>query len=643
MMSPVPPWLEGIEGPYLPRLIESEASVIRCIAGPGSGKTTGLQRRIQFLIQGRSADAERIFVGTFTRAITKDLTKRLGDAISDGIEVSTLHAFALRLLSANRHVLGDRELRFLLEFERNAMLYDVAQELTDPKSHTDRNEWLRRWQSARSERKALPDVEFGGAVERWLRTHRGMLIEEVVWLVVNALEEEDITRGRFDDVVVDEYQDLTHCEQLLVEHIWSREGSLVVMGDDDQSIYRFRYCHPEGVTGFEERFKDLEDLSIPENRRCGREIVQVANQMMKAAGSKKDPMLAVSEEQGEPIFLHWPSVDVEAAGLAKYMNAREETEFLVLVPKRFIGQAIAEAVGADARTEFHEEILEHPLARERFTLASLLGDPNDPVALRSWLAFYYERPKEAPKRNATAYMRIEAKKEGMALAEAIAKGEILVTGNGQKNIRERCQSLIALLDKIPESLPERVAYLFDPALANTLDVDEKKRRRVIRDLETLREAALRMIEADPKVDLKRLMDRLRYRIAVRLPLADPEEPPARVRVMTLHAAKGLEANVIVLAGIADQIIPGTATGADREEQLRLLYVAITRAREELIVSRPKSVLYEDATRNYVRIDPDTTRSRADGERIVKLSRCKLLPDACPSARAGKAWLREILE
>lgn len=131
-----------------------------------------------------------------------------------------------------------------------------------------------------------------------------------------------------------------------------------------------------------------------------------------------------------------------------------------------------------------------------------------------------------------------------------------------------------------------------------------------------------------------VLEQLAYRIATRAPL-EPDADEPRVRIMTLHSAKGLEGDAIVLAGIADQMIPGTATGAVRDEQRRLLYVAVTRARQELVVSRARSMTFADTMANGVRRDQVFT---AGGERRVRLSRSQLLPAGLPAPTAGADWL-----
>ena len=377
-------------------------------------------------------DPGRIFVGTFTRAIATDLEQSLGA----DLEVRTLHSLAYRLLRENLAALGARHLRFLLEFEEEAMLYDVGREVGG--NQRERERQLRRLQASWAQRRDLPDARFWGAVERWLRHHGGMLIGEVPHLATTALANGDIPGEMYDEVIIDQYQDLTACEQQLVELVWSRRGSLVVLGDDDQSIYGFRFNHPEGITGFPGRWADLEDIPIPENRRCATSIVGIANQLMAEAGSTKDPMIARKAEAGLAAFVYWPSTEAEVAGLATYIRGRPEDEFLVLVPRRFIGYRLQEAVGDDARTAFLQEVLEHALTQERIALASLLANPDDRVAFRAWLGFDGDRPTKSAARNAAAYASLASLGDSvMDIARGIRDGRIEVRGSGQGNVRRR--------------------------------------------------------------------------------------------------------------------------------------------------------------------------------------------------------------
>jgi len=648
----LPPWLQGLKGEYLPRLIESESPVIRAIAGPGAGKTTGLKRMVQRLVQNKKIEPSSIFVGTFTRVIAKDLSEKLGEGIGKDLSISTIHSLALRLLREYPEACQQYLLRFLLEFEENSMLYDVGVTQPDAGNIYQRRKTLKRIQSDWAERQSLRDASFWGEANRWLRRHGGMLIGEVVPLSTSALEAMDIPQGLFDYVIVDEYQDLTACEQKMIELIWSHKGSLVVLGDDDQSIYSFRFNHPGGVTEFVNRWPadSFQDAPLPENYRSGTAIVSLANVMMASAGSNKPPMIPQKGDDGEVVFLYWNSSSDEINGLAEYIKSYKDAEFLVLVPRRFIGHRLKAAIGVEAKTSFYQQVLENPYVQERFAAASLIANPYDGVSTRTWLAFKSAGGEYAPSYNASAYSLLlgQTSLEGLDLLRAISEDKLPVSGNGSTHIIARAAQFIQLYDSMPDQITDQIRLLFEPSLANSIK-DEEKKTHVSDDLSTLRDALLDYLDKEPSASLADLMDNLRYRIATRTPLAD-DDSPSRVRIMTLHSAKGLEADVIIVAGTSDQIIPGPSYGTanekerHREEQRRLLYVSLTRARQHLIVSWPTLIPYEDAKKNNIRID--RTFRKRDGSLAICLSKSSLLPDitGMDFARqmSGTAWLSDQL-
>jgi ATP-dependent DNA helicase UvrD/PcrA len=649
----LPSWLEGLRGKYLPKLIESDSRVIRVIAGPGAGKTTGLKRMVQRLIEDKKVEASKVFVGTFTRVIAKDLSEKLGDGIGKDLSISTIHSLSLRLLRDHPEACRQYELRFLLGFEEDAMHYDVATTIDNTGTIHDRRKTLKRIQSDWAERQSLRDAAFWGEADRWLRRHGGMLIGEVVPLATSALEANDVPRGYFDYVIVDEYQDLTACEQKLIELIWSENGSLVVLGDDDQSIYSFRYNHPGGVSEFAAKWPEdvLQDTPLPENHRSGTAIVSLANIMMASAGSSKPPMIPQKGEDGNVAFLNWFSSSKEIDGLANYVRLHEDTEFLILVPRRFIGYRLKAAIGTDARTSFYQQVLESPYVQECFAAASLIANPCDSVSTRSWLSFKKSGGEFAPNHNADAYSTIcgATSSVGLDLLREIVNDSLKVTGAGSTHIKNRAKQFIQLYDSMPEQIEDQIKVLFNPSSADVIQ-DEEKQAQVSDDLSLLREALLNYHREEPSAPLSDLMDNLRYRIATRTPLAD-DDSPCRVRIMTLHSAKGLEADVIIVAGASDQIIPGPSYGtADekehhREEQRRLLYVSLTRARQHLIVSWPSLLSYDDAKKNNIRTD--STFRKRDGSLAVRLTKSSLLPDVTgidyAQQTTGASWLKEQIE
>ena len=179
--------------------------------------------------------------------------------------------------------------------------------------------------------------------------------------------------------------------------------------------------------------------------------------------------------------------------------------------------------------------------------------------------------------------------------------------------------------------------MFDEVLAEEESGNEK-RRWLIDDLRELRSAAHELLSGQDLPDLSEVMATLRHRIATRSPLRASELQEPRVKIMTLHSAKGLEADNVVLLGVADQFMPGTETDSQViAEQRRLLYVAVTRARDSLIISWPRRIRMADVMKNMGRMGRVVTY---DGIRSVITSRSVLLPQGLSGVIDG-SQLREV--
>ena len=615
-------WLDGIEGEDAQELVESDSSVIRVVAGPGSGKTTCLKGRIQRLIEKDKIDPKKIFVGTFTRTIARELEKNLDPRV----KVSTIHSLAYKLLLENPAACQGMKLRFLLQYEEDALLYDVKDSALNIGTISDARKELLLLQSNRSQRIQYTNARFDGAIRRWLQRHQAMLIGEVVYLCISGLENEDIPSRSFDYVMIDEYQDLTAAEQELVNLIWSKTGALTVMGDNDQSIYRFRFNHPQGIADFDKTWPQCKDLTFIDNRRCGKRILDIANLMMANAGSTKPPMIAKNVSTGNLRAVHWETLDDEIKGLADYIRSHVDKSFLVLVPRRFIGRRLVDAIGSEAKTMFHEETLEHSIARESFITASLLADPEDFVAVRTYLGLHGTKQEHAPNYNAKAYATLPTGIGGHKIIHSIANDEITVSGAGKEHIKKRAKKAFELINR-SLTAGQIIDLAFDERLAEG-ENDDEKRGWLIENLQELRAASHELLSEQDSPDLPKVIAILRYRIATRAPLQTSNSQEPLVKIMTLHSAKGLQSENVVIAGVADQFMPGKETDIqDIEEKRRLLYVAITRARDNLIISWPRKIRIADMMSN--KGQSDVIRS-FNGSRYAVTSRSRLLPPALSS-------------
>jgi DNA helicase II / ATP-dependent DNA helicase PcrA len=577
-------WDEGIDGPHL-AIAASDADRIGILAGPGTGKTArGLMRRVARLLE-QGVPPQEILLISFTRTAAHDLREKvanLGAAGAEEVRATTLHAYCFSILQRDAVLaITRRHPRPLLDHEVDLMLRDLS---GDFGNLDERRQMLLAfeagWARTTSEHPGAEDPDdqrFETAVLRWLRHHRAMLIGEVVpiahaYLRDNPMAEE---RQRYRHVVVDEYQDLNALEQALLD-LLAAEGGLCIAGDDDQSIYGFRYANPEGILRFLER-KEVERIEIGVSGRCPRVVLAMANELIAhAPDRRKPPLEALKRVDGCVAIVQWSDLDEEVDGLTTAIaqsverGRREPGDILVLVNRQRVGEMIRtrlKELDVPAHSFFSQESVSTDEAREALALLRLaVGD--DPVSWRVILGI------GAADGRAPAYARLA----DAALEHGAGEMEILDRLHAGERLGVRVPALLgrfaaakARLDALPRDDP---AAVIDALLPE--DVSE---------VSSLREIAVEeLLQAE---DLEGLVER----IIVRVSQHDVPERPDFVRIMSLHKSKGLTSPAVFLACTVDGVvptIPSRLTEAEAEaaynEQRRLVYVALTRAAEELVIS-----------------------------------------------------------
>jgi superfamily I DNA/RNA helicase len=268
---------------------------------------------------------------TFARTAAQDLVRALqameGGAAED-VRVGTLHSFCFSLLGRERVLAAtSRTPRILLELERNLLVLDL--EGGFPTGIRDRDE-LRRafeaaWARVQTEEPGEPvaglDQSFQDALLASLRWHKAMLIGEVVPIAFSYLRNNPQApeRTAFLHVLVDEYQDLNRAEQAVVD-LLSRETNVAVIGDDDQSIYSFKWANPEGIRNFDDH-PGTHDVQFTECRRCpGRVVTMAQTLIQRNPGRIRGPLHAsLGNPLGEIHHVQWTSVEEEAAAIAEFV------------------------------------------------------------------------------------------------------------------------------------------------------------------------------------------------------------------------------------------------------------------------------------------------------------------------------------
>jgi DNA helicase-2/ATP-dependent DNA helicase PcrA len=611
-------WSDGLEGPHL-EIARSEATQIGILAGPGTGKTTlGLMRRIARLL-AEGVPGDRILLVSFTRVAAADLRDKIAELDVDGadaVRATTLHSYCLGLLRGKAILaITHREPRILLEHERDLMLRDIGGDFGD--IHERRAllrafeaGWARRTEDHPGLADLAEDRVFEASVLRWLRDHRAMLIGEVVPIAYAYLSQnpasEELTA--FDHLIVDEYQDLNTLEQHLLDVLASRDGvSLCIAGDDDQSIYAMRYAHPEGIREFLAR-EETKAIEITKCGRCPRLVLSMANTLISCAPSRDKPDLdGVHSADGTVAVVQWDDLDEEIDGIVAAVTAdirserRAPGDILILTHRRLIGERMREGLRANdiaAESYFREEELRTERAREGLALLRLAVSPDDAPALRVVLGLGDSDGRSGAYRKLWALAR-ERSSTPAAVLELMAGGEkVGISAPALVSRFEKARKIIQLLDL--ENLPETVDRLF-PA-------DDP-------DVEGIRRIALEaLVECGAATEF---LDR----IIVSVTQEDVPQRPDFVRIMSLHKSKGLTSQSVFVVGLMEGLVPtippklpAEAVDATVAEQRRLLFVALTRAADQLTLS--SSARMELATARGLGAVVAAKTIRKEGDKIT---------------------------
>ena len=587
-------WNDGLEGTHL-EIAKSDRSRISVLAGPGTGKTTyAMLRHVQRTLENGTAP-ERILVISFTRTAAKDLKSKLevnDTPGANGVRATTLHSFALDILQEEAVIPGlDRTRRILLDHECDTMLHDLPSNFGDVRERRAKlNELLSGWDDGGNIHPGTTDVPEERAFERvvlsWLREHRAMLVGEVVSLAYSHLVDSPQSEvfERFDHIYVDEYQDLNGVEQELIGLLADRSGAtLMIVGDDDQSIYGFRNANPEGIRSFHQE-SDVQSFELSICGRCPVNFVEAANMLISSAPDRnKTPLTARENIPGQFFRYQWPSLKQEVTGLAQEIRTDiqsgevEPGKILVLSNRRFVGKWLRDELvklGISAESYYGQEPLERRKAQERFSWLQIMAYPTDATAKRVAIAGTQSDRRQGMYRTLREISRRQ--RSGIvATLNRLTNGEIPVDRSTRTiaDVNRLVLDRIETLSKL--SLPELVEEVFPEGEDQLAEI---------------REHALDCLESAGNV--KDLVDSMIQSMVQR----DVPDEPTFVRVMSLHKSKGLTADDVYITTAVEQVIPFYKSAYSEEEVefaqdegRRLLYVALTRAQRKLVISYPRTV------------------------------------------------------
>jgi DNA helicase-2/ATP-dependent DNA helicase PcrA len=566
------------------------------LAGPGTGKTLTLTKRIVRLLS-EDVNPLSILAFTFTRFAAGELRKRVQNELAEEEEslprISTLHSYALRelLRNASRTKLP-QPLRIADDWEEEEIIIQEMQAILGAKKKGVRELFFKLsadWQQLTADRKdwerTFPDPKFLGTWREHREIYGYTLRAELVYQLKTSLQEEDLgLEGPPRQLLVDEYQDLNPCDLEVVRQLASRGCEIYAAGDDDQSIYGFRQAEPEGIRKFPDEFKPSKKLELRSCKRCDKAILDLGLYVARQDPRRiEKPLEPATEGLGEVKLLRFPDGANEALGIGEicqWLVKRKKVEphdVLILLRsdrrKIFSNPIRAALLGAGVPVAIASnplEPLETEEGREFLALLKLIVNTQDHLAWRSIL----QVRKNGLGSETFAKIYEVARRSKVRFYDALLLVASDPTEIGPKGSRIKAETEV-LRDKIKSYQPppkEDVVGWLDKVIE--AEIENTQVRSDVAEL--FRESA-----GEGSVDsLNELLK------ATTVSLGDKEQdaPKGVASIMTMHQAKGLTATAVFVAAAENEYIPGRAAGKDIDDERRLLYVSLTRARQFLFVT-----------------------------------------------------------
>lgn len=597
--------IEGLNDKQKEAVLYNEGPLL-ILAGAGSGKTKVLTTKIAYLIDEVDVSPYSILAITFTNKAAKEMKERIFNLIGDTakyIQISTFHSFGLKLLRENYNYLG---------YDSNFTIIDSDDSLTvikkilksmglDPKVYNPKA--IRNKISGCKNEMMSPDdykkyavSEYEEVVqkvftryEKTLKENNSVDFDDLLILPIKLFKEHEqileMYQERYKYILIDEYQDTNEAQYTLTKMISSKYRNICCVGDNDQAIYGFRGANYKNILNFERDYPDSKTILLEENYRSTKTILDAANCVIKNNKNRKEKNLWSKKGDGEKIEYH------------KANDEKEEARYVVNEVKKLVNKGISyEDIAILYRTNAQSRNLEEAFLQEN-------------MPYRVVGSFYFYSRKEI--KDLIAYLRlIHNPKDNVSFLRVINTPKRGIGLKSIQNIIDKAEAngvsyyeAISLSKELEfkEKVDKLREFAKDATLTElidkTLDVtglkkeleDEKSLEADIR-LENLEEFKSITRAFEEREGLVSLEDFL-LEISLISDVEEYKDDANRVSLMTVHSVKGLEFNYVFVVGMEEGIFPHINSMMDNselEEERRLCYVAITRAKEKLYLVNARS-------------------------------------------------------
>jgi len=612
--------LAGLNEPQRQAVVHGEGPLL-VLAGAGSGKTRVLTHRIAYLLATGAARPGEILAITFTNKAASEMRERVGALVGRSVRamwVTTFHSACARMLRADAEKLGyARTFTIYDESDSLRMLKRCMTELgVDPKRYPPRSI---RSQISGAKNKLVDADAYAPAennpfeetvadlyplYEKRMLAANAMDFDDLLVRTVNVLEVSDEARERwrrtFRHVLVDEYQDTNHAQYRLLQLLTEEHGNLMAVGDEDQSIYGFRHADIRNILDFERDFPEAEVVKLEQNYRSTQTILSAANAVVERNRERRPKQLWTEIAGGEPVRLSELSDEhEEARWVAGEIDRLAEEDGV----KR-------EDVAVFYRTNAMSRVLEDTLNRfdlpyqviggtkfyeraeikDAVAYLSLLANPADQVSF----ARIVNSPRRGIGNTTQGRIASHANTTGRTIWEVIESVEEVPALNSGaiKAVSRFYETMAGLRERALEGGP--VAGLLEAVLNESGYLEALSAERTI-EAEGRAENLEALIAGAAEFDIEREqegesevppLEEYLQQISLYTQQDELQEEESLVTLMTLHNAKGLEYDTVFIIGCEDGAFPhmrALEEGGEEEER-RLCYVGITRARRRLYLS-----------------------------------------------------------
>jgi len=610
--------LAGLNEPQKQAVLHSEGPLL-LLAGAGSGKTRALTHRVAYLIRERGVPAWRIMAVTFTNKAAAEMRERLEALLDDGESpwVATFHASCVRILRQEIQHLGfNRDFTIYDDQDQLRLLRDllkeqgIAEKQLKPRaaasyidSAKNRGMLPEMLLEARPDERQL--VELYALYQRRMQAANAVDFGDLLLLTVRLFEEFPEVRRhwqeRFEYLLIDEFQDTNRVQYRLIQLLVGPEANLCVVGDDDQSIYRWRGAEVGNILNFDHDFPNAEIIRLEQNYRSTQSIIHAAGAVVGRNRDRRDKQLWTENPAGEPLHIEASPDDMEEARFVAEEIGRLQCEGFGL-----------RDMAVFYRTNAQSRALEESLRGSRIpyvmfggvkfyarmeikdvlSYLRLLVNPADSLAAKRIINVPARGIGNTTVAKITAF---EQEAGGFLAACRLA----LENGTLKGAAAKRVGGFIALIEEFTGMLerlpyPQLMAELIErsgygPALKEEAEqaLTSDGRQDAKGRLENLEQLLAGMEEhAASDGSLQDYLEQVA--LITDLDNYDPEQQ--RVTLMTLHAAKGLEFPVVFMTGMEEGIFPHSRSGDGGEElaeERRLCYVGMTRAMQKLYLSHAR--------------------------------------------------------